>query len=138
MTTNRWPQRFYRFVPGTPPPIPAGTYNVGVGQTYPSLTEAAADLNYRGIAGPVTLLLTDAVYDSSAAEGNIFPIVFAKIAGVSPTNTITVLPAGARRRSGRVAPRTASAATSRWRARSARPTSRSSPWSAPTTSRCAG
>jgi uncharacterized repeat protein (TIGR02543 family) len=95
MTTNRWPQRFYRFVPGTPPPIPAGTYNVGVGQTYPSLTEAAADLNYRGIAGPVTLLLTDAVYDSSAAGGgNIFPIVFAKIAGVSPTNTITVLPAG--------------------------------------------
>src|SRR5262249_8361331 len=67
-----------------------GIYTVGTGQTYPSLTEAAADLNHRGVSGPVTLRLTDAVYDSVA---NQFPILIGPIAGTSPTNTVTIEPA---------------------------------------------
>ena len=56
--------------------VAGGTYNVGVGQTYPSLSEAVADLNHRGISGAVSLNLTDAVYDTTVAGGNnIFPIV---------------------------------------------------------------
>ncbi|HQO88150.1 MAG TPA: hypothetical protein PKX84_10895, partial [Bacteroidia bacterium] len=73
-----WPAYNFRFTPGAPSTIPAGTYNVGVGQTYNSLTQAVADINHRGINGAVTLNLTDAQYDTTAANGsNIFPIFVA-------------------------------------------------------------
>jgi hypothetical protein len=75
---NGWPTYNFRFSPGIPSTITAGTYNVGVGQTYNSLTEAVADVNHRGITGVVTLNLTDAQYDTTAANGsNIFPIFVA-------------------------------------------------------------
>ena len=86
-----WPTYNFRFTPGAPSPIAGGTYNVGVGQTYPSLTQAVADLNHRGITGPVTLNLTDAQYDTSAANGsNIFPILVGEITGLSALNTLTI------------------------------------------------
>jgi hypothetical protein len=43
---NGWPTYNFRFSPGIPSTITAGTYNVGVGQTYNSLTEAVADVNH--------------------------------------------------------------------------------------------
>ena len=81
----------FRFTPGAPAAVAGGTYNVGVGQTYPSLSEAVADLNHRGISGAVSLNLTDAVYDTTVAGGNnIFPIVMSNITGTSAINTITI------------------------------------------------
>ncbi|HQV01465.1 MAG TPA: hypothetical protein PLO59_09915, partial [Bacteroidia bacterium] len=77
ITSNKFSQiRNTRFTPGTPVALAAGTYTVGVGQMYTSLSEAFADLNHRGIAGAVTLDLMDAVYDTTVAGGlNIFPLV---------------------------------------------------------------
>jgi len=91
-----WPAYNFRFTPGAPSHIAGGTYNVGVGQTYPSLTQAVADLNHRGISGAVTLNLTDAQYDTTAANGhNIFPILVGDIAGLSAVNTLTISKTGA-------------------------------------------
>ncbi|MER3525235.1 MAG: hypothetical protein C4326_14625, partial [Ignavibacteria bacterium] len=91
ITSNKWPKRHYRFIPSASTPITAGTYDVGVGRTYESLSDAVADLNHRGISGAVTLNLTDATYDTSALNGgNIFPILLGPVAGASSTNTITI------------------------------------------------
>jgi subtilisin-like proprotein convertase family protein len=68
---------------------PAGTYTVGAGGNYPTLTAAATQLNAQGICGPVVIELT-ASYSSA---GETFPIVFNQIAGSSPVNTITIRPA---------------------------------------------
>ena len=90
-----WPTYNFRFTPGSPTPIAGGTYNVGIGQTYPSITLAVADLNHRGISGPVTLNLTDAQYDTTAANGsNIFPIFVGPVAGTSEVNTLTISKTG--------------------------------------------
>ncbi|MBK7966917.1 MAG: hypothetical protein IPK10_17740 [Bacteroidetes bacterium] len=90
-----WPAVNYRFTPGAPTPVAGGTYNVGVGQTYSNLSLAVADLNHRGIFGPVTLNLTDANYDTTAANGsNRFPILLGPVAGSSSANRITVSKAG--------------------------------------------
>ncbi len=78
----------YRFTPGTPTAIGAGTINVGSGQTYPTLSEAIADVNHRGVSGAVTLNCTDVSYPISA--GNIYPMILAPIAGVSGSNTVTI------------------------------------------------
>ncbi|OQB61738.1 MAG: Protein metal binding site [Bacteroidetes bacterium ADurb.Bin141] len=89
-----WPTYNFRFTPGVPSAISAGTYNVGVGQTYNSLTQAVADVNHRGINGAVTLNLTDAQYDTTAANGsNIFPIFVATPNG-SLTNLLTISKTG--------------------------------------------
>lgn len=90
-----WPSYNFRFTPGIPTPIASGTYNVGVGQFYNSLTQAVADVNHRGISGAVTLNLTDAQYDTTAANGsNIFPIFVATPNG-SATNLLTISKTGA-------------------------------------------
>ena len=90
-----WPSYNFRFTPGIPTPISSGTYNVGVGQTYNSLTQAIADVNNRGISGAVTLNLTDAQYDTTTANGsNIFPIFVATPNG-SATNLLTISKTGA-------------------------------------------
>jgi hypothetical protein len=65
-----------------------GTYNVGVGQTYNTLTAAIADLNAKMITCPVTFLLTDATYASET-----FPITITPNVGSSSTNTVTISPA---------------------------------------------
>jgi len=95
MNTRKWPNlRNYRFTPGAPTALAGGTYTVGVGQTYNNISDAAADLNHRGISGSVTLTLSDAMYDSSAANGsNLFPLIFGPVAGSSVTSTITIQPA---------------------------------------------
>ena len=95
LTTNRWPSRNIRFTPGNPSPLTAGTYTVGSGQTYVSLTDAVADLNQRGVAGPVTFQLTDAAYDTSGAGGsNFFPVLIGPVAGTSPSNTVLIQGSG--------------------------------------------
>jgi hypothetical protein len=65
-----------------------GTYNVGVGQTYNTLTAAIADLNAKAITCPVTFLLTDATYASET-----FPITIQPNVGSSSINTVTISPA---------------------------------------------
>lgn len=93
---GQWPTLNYRFTPGAPTSIAAGAYNVGVGQTYTTLTEAVADINHRGISGAVILNLTDASYtDKTAGGAETFPIVFGTVTGSSATNTITITGNGA-------------------------------------------
>ncbi|OYU97544.1 MAG: hypothetical protein CFE21_04425 [Bacteroidetes bacterium B1(2017)] len=67
-----------------------GTYNVGLGQTYPSITAANADLGALGVSGPVTFVLKDVMYN--AASGEVFPIVMNAYAGSSATNTVSIRP----------------------------------------------
>ena len=81
----------------TPPPQPfaykivtgaCGSYNVGTGGDYATLTAAINDLNTKEITCPVTLLLTNAIY-----AGETLPISINRIAGLSPVNTLTIKPA---------------------------------------------
>ena len=65
-----------------------GTYNVGTGQTYPTITSAIADLNKKEVLCPVTFLLTDASYPSETYPFNIGSVI-----GVDATNTVTIKPA---------------------------------------------
>jgi hypothetical protein len=67
-----------------------GTYLVGVGQAYPTITAAANDLSTLGVSGPVTFLLADNTY--TAASGEVFPISFTAYTGASSTNTVTIKP----------------------------------------------
>ncbi len=83
----------------TPPTTPntytssttlSGTYTVGAGGAYPTLTAAVAALNTSCISGTVTLSLTDATY---AAE--TFPITINSLLGsgsliIKPTGTTTI------------------------------------------------
>lgn len=65
-----------------------GTYTVGLGGNYSSLTAAVTDVNQRGVSGAVTLLLTQANYTTPS---EIFPIVFSNgIQGVSALNTVSI------------------------------------------------
>ncbi|MCX7650024.1 MAG: GEVED domain-containing protein, partial [Flavobacteriales bacterium] len=89
-TTDQYPRFGIRFTPGSiMAPIAGGTYTVGSGGTWTSLTEAIAQMNHRGISGAITLNLTDATYSPAASEGgNIFPLVIGPI--TSATNTLTI------------------------------------------------
>lgn len=90
LQSDRWPSYNFRFTPGVPTPLAGGTYNVGIGQTYRNMNEAAADVNHRGISGPITFNLVDAQYDATVANGgNFFPILIGPVAGSSPANVIT-------------------------------------------------
>ncbi|MEI6681394.1 MAG: T9SS type A sorting domain-containing protein [Bacteroidota bacterium] len=82
----------------TPPTVPyaykivgqlCGTFNVGVGQTYTTLTAAIADLNAKEVTCPIVFKLTDATYSASET----FPIVLANVPGMSSVNTVTIKPA---------------------------------------------
>lgn len=68
----------------------AGNYNVGVGQTYVTITSAINDLKSLGVTGPVVFTLKDALYN--AASGEVFPIVFNSYAGSSIANTVIIRP----------------------------------------------
>ncbi|MCX6245093.1 MAG: T9SS type A sorting domain-containing protein [Bacteroidetes bacterium] len=68
-------------------PTLCGSYNVGAGQIYVTLTAAIADLNSRGVSCPVTFVLMDNTYPSET-----FPITIGTVAGVSFTNTVTIKP----------------------------------------------
>ncbi len=86
-----FPRYNFRFTPGSPSALSGGTYNVGVGQTYPNLSGAVADINHRGVSGAIVFNLTDANYDTSNINGNnIFPILIGPVTGTSASNTITI------------------------------------------------
>jgi hypothetical protein len=65
-----------------------GTYTVGVGQNYTTLTDAINDYNQKEITCPVIFQLTDATY---ASEN--YPITINHNPGASVTNTLTIMPA---------------------------------------------
>jgi hypothetical protein len=78
----------------TPPTIPStytiiqaisGTFHVGVGKPYTTLTAAVNDLNSKGVSGPVTFILDDNSYPNET-----FPIIFEPNAGSSSVNTVTI------------------------------------------------
>jgi len=69
-------------------PSLSGTYNVGVGMAYATITDAIAAFNTSCISGPVVFQLMDATYPSET-----FPIVIAHNVSSSPTNTLTIRPA---------------------------------------------
>lgn len=72
----------------------SGTFNVGTGQTYATLTAAVADLNSKLLSGPVVFLLTDSSNTSRPENtGEVFPIVINANSGSSATNTVTIKPA---------------------------------------------
>ncbi len=55
---------------------------------YPTITAAVADLNLRGMSGPVTFSLVDTYYPNET-----YPILIDSVIGVSASNTITIKPA---------------------------------------------
>ena len=67
----------------------SGTYSVGSGRTYATITAALFSLNNCGVSGPVIFELYDASYSSSET----FPLTINTISGASSTNTITFRPA---------------------------------------------
>lgn len=66
-----------------------GTYNVGAGQTYTTLTAAVAAYNTACLTGAVVFQLMDASYSASET----FPITIAANPYASSTNTLTIKPA---------------------------------------------
>ncbi len=66
----------------------SGTYTVGVGGNYTTLTAAVADANTKGVGGAVVFSLTDATYPSET-----FPITLNALTGASASNTLTIMPA---------------------------------------------
>ncbi|HYV92924.1 MAG TPA: MopE-related protein, partial [Chitinophagales bacterium] len=69
--------------------LAAGTYTVGAGGTYATLTAAVTDYNTKCIGGAVVFSLTDATYASET-----FPITINANTGSSATNTLTIKPTG--------------------------------------------
>ena len=70
-------------------PSLGGTYTVGASGTYTSLTEAAKAYNNACLTGPVTFVLSDALYSSNET----FPITFKKNELASATNSLLIIPA---------------------------------------------
>jgi trimeric autotransporter adhesin len=77
----------------------AGTYLVGTGGAYPTLTAAAAAYNTSCLTGPVEFVLTDAAYNSAET----FPITFNANSYASAINTLTIRPASTTTITGTVA-----------------------------------
>lgn len=92
INSSHWPTHHVRFSPGFPMTIPGGSYSVGSGGDYPSLSEAVADLNHRGVSGAVEMILTDTVYDSTT---NSFPILLGPIRN-SGSWPVTIRPSAER------------------------------------------
>ncbi|MDP3462201.1 MAG: hypothetical protein Q8S18_05360, partial [Bacteroidales bacterium] len=80
----------------TPPTTPSsytivgalsGTYSVGAGKDYATLTAAITDLNGKEVTGAVVFELWDATYPAET-----FPIIIQKPARANPTDLITIRP----------------------------------------------
>lgn len=69
----------------------SGTYTVGSGGNFTTLTAAVAAANTSGICGPTVFSLTDAAYN--AGSGETFPITINQLTGSSSVNTLTIVPA---------------------------------------------
>lgn len=67
----------------------SGTYTVGSGGNFTTLTLAVSRLNLVGVSGPVIFSLTDASYSASET----FPLTINSVTGASATNTVTFKPA---------------------------------------------
>jgi uncharacterized repeat protein (TIGR01451 family) len=67
----------------------SGTYTIGSGGHYATLTVAVAELNALGVSGPVIFSLTDASYGT----GETFPLTINVFGGASANNTVTFKPA---------------------------------------------
>lgn len=65
----------------------SGTYTVGSGGDFTTLTAAVAAYVSRGVSGPVVFSLTDATY-----AGETYPITIGAASGASSTNTLTIKP----------------------------------------------
>jgi trimeric autotransporter adhesin len=65
----------------------SGTFHVGVGKTYTTLSAAASDLNDKFMVGAVTFILDDNTYPSET-----FPILFNANPGNSATNLLVIKP----------------------------------------------
>jgi hypothetical protein len=65
----------------------SGIKHIGIGKDYTTISAAAADLNLKYMAGPVTFILDDNTYPNET-----FPIRFNERAGNSPVNTLTIKP----------------------------------------------
>ncbi len=65
-----------------------GTFTVGTGQDFATLTAAINSINIKEFTCPVTLLLTDNVYSSET-----YPIIINQIQGATSVNTLTIKPA---------------------------------------------
>jgi hypothetical protein len=63
----------------------SGTFHVGIGKPYTTLTAAINDLNSKGVSGPLTFILDDNSYPNET-----YPIIFEPNFGTSPTNTVTI------------------------------------------------
>ena len=68
----------------------AGTYTVGVGQDFPTLTAAISSYNTSCLAGDVVFELTDAVYSTN----EIFPLSIFKNPTSDYNKTLTIKPVG--------------------------------------------
>jgi hypothetical protein len=68
--------------------LAAGTYTVGAGQTYATLTAAVAAYNTSCLGGAIVFSLMDVSY-----AGETFPITINANADASATNTLTIKPA---------------------------------------------
>jgi hypothetical protein len=69
------------FTPVTPVPM-SGSFGIGAGLDFTTLSSAAMALNINGISGPVVLTIASGTYD------DVFHLV--DVAGTSSTNTITL------------------------------------------------
>jgi hypothetical protein len=65
-----------------------GTYIVGAGQTFTTLTDAVYAYNHQEMTCPVVFQLKDAIYSSES-----LPLIFNTNPGCSETNTLTIKPA---------------------------------------------
>ncbi|MCU0422204.1 MAG: T9SS type A sorting domain-containing protein [Bacteroidia bacterium] len=68
-----------------------GTFTVGPGGDFITISEAAQAASRFGLNGPVTFTLIGTNYNT--ANGETYPISFANIPGASSTNTVTIKPA---------------------------------------------
>ncbi len=69
----------------------SGTYTVGAGGNYTTLSAAISAYNTSCVNGPVVFSLIDEDYN--AGSGELFPITINQIVGQSAVNTLTIKPA---------------------------------------------
>ncbi len=71
-------------------PLPAGTYSIGTGGYFPTIDSAFNKLSIDGIAGEVTLELTDALYTAPSLSSFILN---GPIPGAGTSSRVTIQPA---------------------------------------------